>query len=233
MSEKESPLIEIPISHDPAVTTLWYRLCRGIARLSCTLLFDFKAVGVHHVPLHGGALLCANHQSFLDPVLFGVNLPRSVTFLARSSLFTNRYFGWLIRSLHAFPLRQGKTDRAAIDETIRRLKEGHLLNIYPEGSRTKTGDIGPIQRGSALVVRRAGVPIIPAIVDGSFQCWPKGKRKFRFLPITVVYGPAIQTEGMSSDEIVEKIDSTLRRMLAELRAGDVSRYGQRTWPIET
>ena len=217
------PSVDVP-DIDPMEMGPWYCICRSVARLAVVLLFDFKAYGLHNVPRRGGALLCANHQSYLDPVLFGAMIPRPVSFLAKSELFANRFFGWLIRSLHAFPVRQGKGDKAAIDETIRRLREGHLLNLYPEGSRTEDGEIARIERGAALVVRRAGVPIVPAVVHGSFDAWPKGSKIFRPHPIRVLYGPVLKVEGLKSEQIVELIDRTLRKMLSDLRAGRVAGY---------
>jgi 1-acyl-sn-glycerol-3-phosphate acyltransferase len=209
---------------DPMEMGAWWRLCRAFARFWVVVLFDYRAYGLHNVPRRGGALLCANHQSYLDPVLFGVMIPRPISFLAKSELFRNRRFGWLIRSLHAFPVRQGRGDKAAIEETIRRLREGHLLNLYPEGSRTEDGEIAPIQRGAALVVRRAGVPIVPAVVHGSFEAWPKGSRVPRPHLIRVLYGPPLIIEGLKSEEVVKLIDTTLRKMLADLRAGRVAEY---------
>src|SRR3954469_14101617 len=90
-------------------TPLW-NFCRSICYVTCILLFDYKAYGVKNVPRRGGALLVSNHQSYLDPVLLGVNVPRPMSYLAKSELFENRFFGWLITRLYAFPVRQGKGD---------------------------------------------------------------------------------------------------------------------------
>lgn len=190
---------------------------RGICRVFTTLWFDLKVYNRRHVPARGGVLLAANHQSFLDPMLVSVALRRPVSFFARSSLFTNPFFGGLIRRLHAFPVQQGKGDRAAVQQAIDRLKEGCVLNLYPEGSRTEDGEIGPIQSGIALIARRAGVPIVPVVVEGSYQAWPKGQKLFRPHPIKVMYGPPLKIDNLKSDQIVELIGTTLRTMLTELR----------------
>ena len=101
------------------------RTCR-FSRIGTTLLFDLKTFDRHNVPRNGGVILAANHQSYLDPVLVAVHLRRPVSFMAKSELFTNRYFGWLIRTLHAYPVRQGEGDVGAVKETIRRLQEGYM-----------------------------------------------------------------------------------------------------------
>jgi 1-acyl-sn-glycerol-3-phosphate acyltransferase len=181
-------------------------------------MFDLKVYGTRHVPKTGGVLLLANHQSYLDPVLLGVRLDRPISYMAKSDLFEGSgFFTWLIRSLHAFPVKLGRGDVGAIKESINRLHEGYVLNIYPEGSRTLDGEIGPIQSGVALVVRRAAVPIVPVVIDGSFQAWKKGSKLFRKHPIRVMYGPPLMIEGLKGPQLVALIDRTLRDMLAELR----------------
>ena len=211
-------------SLDPLRTTPFWRLCRAAAYIGTILLFDLKTWGVKNVPRTGGALMISNHQSYLDPVLLGVNLPRPLSYLAKSELFVNPFLRRLITSLRAFPVRQGKGDRAAIEETIRRLREGHMLNIFPEGTRTEDGQIAPIQRGAALVVRRAEVPIVPAVIHGSWEAWPYTKKLFRAHPIRVLYGKPLDVSGMKGDEIVQLIDRTLRQMFDDLRGGRIEKY---------
>jgi 1-acyl-sn-glycerol-3-phosphate acyltransferase len=187
------------------------------ARIVCAVMFDLKCYGTENVPAEGGVLLVSNHQSYLDPVLLAVKLKRPMSYLAKSQLFKNPAFAWLITSLHAFPLRQGKGDKGAIEETIRRLQQGHLLAVFAEGTRTEDGNLQPIQRGVALVVRRASVPIVPVVLDGSFQSWPKGSKLFHSHPIRVLYGPALNIQGLKGDAVIALIDSTLHRMMAELK----------------
>lgn len=221
----EKPRIEIDVGRiDPDHPTRFWKSCWVIARTSAIVFFDLKAYGTKNVPRAGGALLLTNHQSYLDPVMFGVNLPRSLSYLAKSELFRNRFFRWLISNLHAFPVRQGKGDKGAIEETIRRLREGHLLNLYPEGSRSEDGEIGPIQRGVAVILKRTNVPIVPAVIDGSFAAWPKGKPIFRPHPVRVLYGKPMHVEGLKGEQLVALIDRTLRTMLDDLRAGRIKPY---------
>jgi 1-acyl-sn-glycerol-3-phosphate acyltransferase len=163
-------------------------------------------------------LLVANHQSYLDPVLVAVHLDRPVSFLAKSELFENPYFAWFIRSLHAFPVRQGEGDVGAIKEMIRRLQEGNVLNVYPEGSRTETGEVAPLEKGVALVIRKAGVPVVPVAIDGSFAAWPKDAALFHPHPVRVKYGKPIDFNGMKGQEIIHTLETKLRSMVAELQA---------------
>jgi 1-acyl-sn-glycerol-3-phosphate acyltransferase len=188
-----------------------------IARVGTTLFFDLKTYGRENVPKKGGVLLVANHQSYLDPVLVAVHLYRPVSFLAKSELFENPFLAWLIRLLKAFPVRQGEGDIGAVKEVIRRLGEGYALNIYPEGTRTETGDIEPLEKGVALVIRRAGVPVVPVAIHGSFEAWPKGSIIFHPHPIRVKYGKPMDFSGKKADEIVRELEGEMRSLLADLR----------------
>ncbi|MGH7179155.1 MAG: lysophospholipid acyltransferase family protein [Tepidisphaeraceae bacterium] len=205
--------------HDPTKRSLMWRALQVVARLLTTLCFDLKVRGVEHVPRRGGALLLANHQSYLDPIVVPVRLYRPVSFFAKSALFEHGFLGWLLRNLHGIPVKLGAGDVGAVKETIRRLREGHLLNLYPEGARSADGEIAEIQTGAALIIKRAGVPIIPAVIDGSYVAWPRTHRIFRARPIRVVFGPPLDVEGLDAREITELIGTTLRRMLSDLRNG--------------
>jgi 1-acyl-sn-glycerol-3-phosphate acyltransferase len=202
---------------DPGHTTLLWRAGRMICRAFCWLWFDLRTYGKENVPCDGGALLIANHQSYLDPILVAVHLKRPVSFFAKSELFENKYFGWLIRNLHAFPVKQGAGDVGAVKEAVARLKEGHMLNIYPEGSRTDDGNLLPIQSGVALIVRKAGVPIVPVIIDGSFDAWPRRQKFPKPHRIKVLYGAPLPIDGLKGEAIVRLIDETFHKMAADVK----------------
>jgi 1-acyl-sn-glycerol-3-phosphate acyltransferase len=203
--------------------SLFYKSCQVICRVVTTVLFDLKVSGKEHIPKTGGVLLLANHQSYLDPVLIGVQLRRPLSYLGKSELFRNPILRWLFFSLNAVSLRQGAGDIHALRETIKLLKEGHILTIFPEGSRTETGELLPLQPGFALVVRKAEVPIVPVAVEGSFQSWRRGKRIFRPYPISVKFGPALNVKGLKPDEIVKLLDEALRGLIGKLRAENEQR----------
>jgi len=198
-----------------------WKLLQVVCRIVTTLLFDLKVYGSHRFPKEGGVLLVSNHQSYLDPLLLGVRLPRTLSYMAKASLFKIAPFAWFIRSLGAFPVRQGEGDIRALKEAIERAQDGHALMIFPEGSRTEDGELLPIEPGIALVIRKAKVPVVPAVIDGSSDAWPHGRKFFRARPIRILYGEPMDLTGMSRDEIVEKIGGVFRSMLRELRDGKV------------
>ena len=165
-------------------------------------------------------LLVSNHQSNLDPLLVGVRLNRPLSYIAKAELFENRYSARLLRWLNAFPVRQGSGDVGAVKESIARLRAGRALALFPEGARTDNGDLLPVQRGVGLIVRRAKVPTIPVVLDGSFQAWPKWNKMFRSGHIRLVYGPPMDLSGLKENQIVRRIEATLREMLQSLRASE-------------
>ena len=189
-----------------------------LCRIFSTLWFDLHVRGVENVPRTGGVLIVANHQSLLDPMLVGVRLPRPTSYLAKSELFEHKHFSWLIRSLYAFPVRQGEGDVGAVREAIRRLQEGNALVLFPEGSRTENGELLPIEGGVGLIARKAGVPVVPCVIEGSYSVWPKGVRRFRSGPIDVRFGTPMAFGHMKASAIVQSIDKAFHEMLAELRA---------------
>jgi 1-acyl-sn-glycerol-3-phosphate acyltransferase len=195
-----------------------WRFLQMFARIIAQLFFDLRFYGTRHLPRRGGVLLVSNHQSYLDPVLLAIGLDRPLSYMAKSELFEHPVLSWIIRSLNAFPVEQGAGDVRAVKETIHRLQQGHVLNIYPEGSRSEGGNMLPLEKGVGLVIRRAKVPVVPAVIDGAYRAWPKGSRWPRPSRVRVMYGPPMELAGLDRDQIIARIDQTLNQMLADLQA---------------
>lgn len=184
------------------------------------MLFRFRAYGTENVPDKGGFLLVSNHQSYLDPVLCGVALKRQLCFLARETLFGNWFFRWLTFSLNAIPLRPGEADLAAVKKVIAELKNGWGVCLYPEGTRTSDGRIAPFKAGFGLLCRRGNAPLVPMVIDGAFECWPRHKKIFSAGQVTVCYGkpiPVEQVKDMDNKKLAEVVTHTLRRMQNDCR----------------
>lgn len=171
--------------------------------------------GMGHVPRQGGVLLVCNHQSLLDPVLATMALPRECSYMARDTLFEHPLFGRLIRSLNAFPVRRGAADVGAIKESLRRLKQGMSLLVFPEGTRTPDGRIRQMMPGLGAIARKAKVPIVPTLIDGAFQAWPRESRLPRPGNAIIEYGTAIMPNEyarLGADELMELIRGRLIAM---------------------
>jgi len=191
-----------------------YAVCRWAAQMLFIFLFRGRIFGTHRVPRHGGVLLVSNHQSFLDPPLVTLALPRECNYMARDSLFRNPILRRVIESLNAFPVKRGTADMGAIRETFRRLKSGKIVLAFPEGTRTVDGNIGTMRPGVILLARKARVPIVPAVILGAFESWPRSARFPRPRPIVIAYAEPFSPHehpDLTDDECIEHVRT---RMLA-------------------
>ena len=199
----------------------WFWLARWICRVFCILFFRLRTYSRGNVPDKGAFLLVSNHQSYLDPIFCGVPLRRHLYFPARDTLFANRLLGLLLSSVNTIPLRQGKGDLSAMRQVVDKLKAGSGVCIFPEATRTSDGRIASFKPGFGLLCRRGGATVVPVLIDGAFECWPRHKKIFS--PggrITVCYGkaiPAEQVKVIGDRALAELLTDTLRRMQAESR----------------
>jgi 1-acyl-sn-glycerol-3-phosphate acyltransferase len=125
------------------------------------------------MPLTGPALLIANHQSYLDPILVGLASPRHLSFLARKTLFRHRLFGRLITALDAVPIDQDGVGKEGLQTILRQLQEGRAVLVFPEGSRTEDGRLDKLAPGIHLLIKRVQAPIVPIGIAGAFEAWPR------------------------------------------------------------
>ena len=197
-----------------------YRFAQLVCQIAYAGLFQGRMFGMRHVPRDGGVLLVSNHQSFLDPMLITLGLPRECSYMARDSLFKTEAFGRLISAYNAFPVKRGTADIGAIKESLRRLKAGHLLTMFPEGTRTCDGQIGPMQTGPVMIARRADVPIVPATILGAFEAWPRSAKLPRLKPVIVSYAPPIPPDrlrALGDDRAAEHIRDQIVGMFERYR----------------
>jgi 1-acyl-sn-glycerol-3-phosphate acyltransferase len=190
-----------------------WTILRTIAYFIFICIYRGRVFGLNHVPRSGGVLVVSNHQSFLDPVLLAMPPHRESSFMARDTLFRNKYFSRFIRWLNAFPVRRDESDIGAIKESLRRLKSGFILVAFPEGTRTRDGDVGPMKPGIVLLARKARVPIQPAVVLGAFECLPRNRNTPRFHPLIVAYGRPLPVEQIAAMDDRACIDEIRRRII--------------------
>lgn len=201
----------------------WYNFSWLLLRLASMLFFRLRVTGQENVPKSGGVLLVANHQSFLDPPLVGCSCPRQAYFLARKTLFRS---GFLLRFLHSYdvvPLDQEGTGVGGIKASLRVLKNGGVLVIFPEGARSADGEIAPFRPGFTTLATRSGAVILPAVIDGAFDAWPRSRKYPRLGRIHIHFGEPISRETIEmyrKDEhgLVSHVEATVRQLFDEVRA---------------
>jgi 1-acyl-sn-glycerol-3-phosphate acyltransferase len=151
-----------------------YRFTRFVLKHYFHLLYHNKVDGLENFP-QGAAIVAPNHTSFFDPPLIAASLPGDIHYLARETLFDNRIFGWIIKTLHAHPVSMEANNLETFKTVLKLLKEGDKVVIFPEGERSVHGDLLPLQLGVAYLAERAQVPIIPLKLKGNHALWPINK----------------------------------------------------------
>ena len=202
------------------INVKWYWLVRWICRVFCMLFFRMRSYGRENIPSEGPFVLISNHQSYLDPMLCGITSKRRLGFLARKSLFSNWFFGRLISSVGTIPVKLGEADISAMRKVIDLLKQGKGVCLYPEGTRTMDGKITPFKPGFGLLCRRGNAAVVPVVIDGAFECWPRHKKLFSHGSIVISYGkaiPAEQAKNMGDSKLAEVLTEILRKMQNESR----------------
>lgn len=139
---------------------LAYPVLKLFVRCLMLVLGPLKVKGRSNVPPTGGLLILSNHLADIDPPVVQISCKRRIHFMAKSELFEIPVLKHLIRWFHAFPVKRGEPDRAAIKHAIGLLHEGEAVCIFPEGQLSELGELQPLLPGAALIVRKAAVPVI-------------------------------------------------------------------------
>ncbi len=179
--------------------------------------FRFSRRNWQAVPKVGPALLVANHESHLDPVLIGAAIQRAPFFMARASLFRPRWFGMLIRFLGAVPIDQLGAGVGGFRTTLEILRAGEVAVVFPEGTRSRDGSLGEFRSGAVRIAQKSGAPVVPIWIGGSYTAMPPGARFPRPRPIEIRIGEPYRIDE-SLDPVLES--ERLRERVANLgRAG--------------
>lgn len=157
---------------------MFYSIARAAVTIFYKVVFLISYVGRENVPASGGVLLCSNHRSYFDPPALAVASPRRISIMAKEELFRNPVFGWLIKSLGAYPIRRGKGDAGAVMATLKLLGAGGTTLVFPEGTRVFNGGEKKINPGIIRVAIKARVPIVPCYTNGKYR--PFGRLKIYF-----------------------------------------------------
>jgi 1-acyl-sn-glycerol-3-phosphate acyltransferase len=212
-----------------AVGLAWYRFVHYLFATLFAVLWTWRATGRGNMPGNGGVLLVANHLSFLDVFVLGIPLRRPLNYVARSTLFLPG-LGFLIRSVGGFPIQREGMGASGMKETLRRLRSGGIVTLFPEGTRSADGELGPLKQGIAVLVSRAGVPVVPAGIAGTYESWPRSRVIPIPCPVRIHYGRPITAEeiaGMPSEDVTALIRGRIQESLAVAQRGLVSDLGWR------
>ena len=191
-----------------------YGLCKTIGKIA----FQYQAFGQENIIEDGPAIMAANHQSYLDPPLVGITCRKELYFLARKTLFRNKIFGPILSRVNALPVDLSGADLTAIRTIINLLKQGHRTVIFPEGTRSLTGEIQQARPGIGMIIAKTLAPVVPMRIFGSFEAWPKGG-KIKLSPVRVVVGKPIRfTREDFTDKSRDAYQKISEQVLATIAA---------------
>ncbi|MCA9101724.1 MAG: 1-acyl-sn-glycerol-3-phosphate acyltransferase [Planctomycetales bacterium] len=194
------------------LNNLFYGTLKLFFGVLSAIMFRLKISGREYEPATGGALLMSNHESFLDPVYVGVAFRRRPTYLARASLFRNAAFGRIISAVGAIPIDRDGSGISGLKETLRRLKRGEMVLIFPEGTRSPDGRVQPLKPGFVALARRADVPLVPVAIAGAYDAWPRQRRLPRPGRVCVEIGAPIAPDtiaGWSDEELIAQLQTRI------------------------
>ncbi|MCX7626687.1 MAG: 1-acyl-sn-glycerol-3-phosphate acyltransferase [Candidatus Sumerlaeaceae bacterium] len=200
----------------------FYRLVRALILWLARVLFRLEHIGRQNIPPEGGCLLVSNHASNLDPPLVAVGVPRACHTLAKRELFDLPVLGWAIRRLYAHPIDRAGVDRRALKECIDTLKAGNVLLLFPEGTRTRNGELQPAKAGAAMIALLADVPIVPVYIDGTYEALPRGKTWPCLRKVRVYYGSPFRAcevlfHSVDKREAYDALAQEMMRRINQLR----------------
>jgi len=169
----------------------WERVVRAFFWLVFHTLWPLKISGLKNVPKTGPAIIVCNHLSMVDPFVVGFAAHRGVSFMAKEELFSVPVVGFLIRKVGAFPVDRSRRDPSSMRVALSVLKDGDLLGMFPEGTRSTTGEMLEMRTGAIRIASRTRTPIIPASVVNTDRALPPG-HFIRPARIAVRFGPPLE-----------------------------------------
>jgi 1-acyl-sn-glycerol-3-phosphate acyltransferase len=178
---------------------LIYRVAWCLFRVVFTVYFRWRVFHPERVPLSGPVILAANHASFMDPPLVGSGLTRDINYLARESLFRFPVAGAILRAVNSVPVDRDGGGAAGLKAILGRLLDGGGIILFPEGTRTRDGQLQPARSGIGLAVIKSEAPVVPVRVFGTFEAYGRHLKFPRPHPIAVKYGKPILFEALRAE----------------------------------
>lgn len=190
-----------------------YSFVRSVVNAILKPVYRIEVIGKENIPAEGGVLLCANHIDNLDPPVVGITAPRPVHFMAKDELFSVPLLGKIVPHLNAFPVKRGMSDREALRKGLAILKDGKVLGLFPEGTRSKTGEMGKGLAGAGFFALRSDAHIVPCAIIGPYKAFQKLK---------VVYGKPIdmalvKENKLNAEQATDLIMSEIQKLITEYK----------------
>lgn len=188
-----------------------YTFGKALVKTALTPLYRFEVAGTEKFPDQGGILLCSNHIHALDPPVVGMTSPRTVHFMAKEELFKVPVLGRILPQVNAFPVKRGMSDREALRSALRILKNGDVVGLFPEGTRSTDGVLKKGLSGAGFFALRGDADVMPCAIIGPYKPFRKVK---------VVYGEPVlmapyRERKASAEEVTSVIMESIQKLLDE------------------
>ncbi|WP_227936171.1 lysophospholipid acyltransferase family protein [Alkalihalobacillus deserti] len=173
-----------------------YHFGRNVCRMFLSASYKVEVIGKEHIPSTGGTILCCNHIHNFDPPLLGAFIKRQVHYMAKHELFEKPVLKQLLPKLGAFPVRRGMSDKQALRTALKLLKEGQLLGLFPEGTRSKDGKLQKGLSGAGFFALRTDAVVIPCAIIGPYK---------RSKTLKLVYGTPIDFTKLREEKVTAEV----------------------------
>lgn len=190
-----------------------YAFARSVVKGVLSPVYRIEIIGRENFPKEGGVLLCTNHIHNFDPPVVGITAPRTIHFMAKDELFSVPVLGKLLPRINAFPVKRGLSDREALRKGLGLLRDGKVLGLFPEGTRSKTGELGKGLAGAGFFALKTDALVVPCAIIGPYKAFSK---------LRVIYGKPIDMTELrqrkaSADEATEIIMDEIRKLIQQGR----------------
>lgn len=185
-------------------------IVRGALYIWFKLVYRMEVNGVENIPKEGPVIFCGNHRSYIDPPVIVVTAKRDIKFLAKEELYENKFLAFLGWAFEAIPVKRDEKDIAAIKSSLKDLKQGKCIALFPEGTRNGLAKGEKVKDGVAFFAVRSGAKVVPCGIKG-------GTKELRKL--TINYGKALdysKYKGSKDKDVLDKITKEIMDNIIEL-----------------
>jgi len=171
--------------------TLVYNIFYNLSKIFAKTFYSMKVIHPERMIEEGPLILAVNHSSYFDPPLAGICSKRAVYYLARKDLMKWPILGPLFPQMNVIPVERGGNDMSALRDVIKKVREGNGIVLFPEGTRSKDGNLQSAKAGIGLIIAKTRAPVLPIRIFGAYEAFPKGTKGLKLTKIKVVLGEPI------------------------------------------
>lgn len=187
------------------------KIVKAVVRWFMVICFRIKMIGKENIPKDGACIICSNHKSYFDPPMLVAFNKRHVNMIAKKDLLKNPIMGWLCKTFGAFLVERDGKDIEAVKQSLKILKNGEILGVFPEGTRNGLAKGEKVKNGAVLMAIKSGAPIIPAGIKGDYKLFRK---------VTMTYGEPIYYDkskiNQQDKEEIDKLTDELMNTIINL-----------------